>query len=95
MAKKKLSNIVEPSVRFGTDKNILEDLFDGPADDMPELKSVGYQKVGEGSHSWISFTITTKGREVIKVEVEEPNVRAIAEESAKIAFVNQFIDKEA
>lgn len=94
MAKKKLSQIVEPSIKFDGEKNILEKIFDGLPEDMPELKSVGYAKVSDGQHGFLSYTITSRGREIIKIEVEEPNLRAIAEESAKIAFVNNFSDPE-
>ena len=94
MAKKKLSQIVEPSIRMGDEKNLLEKIFDGLPEDMPELKSVGYAKIGEGQHAYVNYTITSRGREIIKIEVEEPNLRAIAEESAKISFVNHFTDPE-
>ncbi len=36
----------------------------------------------------------TKGTKVIKVDADEPNLRAIAEESAKISFVDTFMSAE-
>ena len=61
-------------------------------EDMPEIKSVGFGRVSKTSNSWISYVITTKGNEVISVEVDEPNLRQIAEESAKVSFINLFTD---
>lgn len=88
------SDIVKPIIRVNGEKHILESIFEGPLEDLPELKSVGYAPVKSGSHSWVSYVITTKGKEVINIEVSEPDLKAIAEESAKISFVNHFIDQE-
>jgi hypothetical protein len=95
MARAKNSkDVVQPSIRFGEEKHILETLFDGKQENMPEIKSIGYKRLDDKPNSWISYVITTKGREVVSIEVEEPNLRGIAEESAKIAFVNCFVDSE-
>lgn len=59
--------------------------------DMPEFKSVGYAKVGSG---WVSYVATFKGREVLSLVVAEPDMRQIAEEQAKISFVETFSDQE-
>lgn len=89
--------VLEPSVKstHDKDKHALEEIFSGPEDDIPEMKAVGYMKLGKGTNNWVSYTATIKGDRVLKLEVEEPNLREIAEESAKIAFVNNFIDQEA
>jgi hypothetical protein len=65
----------------------------GPEVDQPEIKSVGYMRVSPTSNSWVSYVITTKGDKVLSIEVDEPNLRQIAEESAKINFVSTFSDQ--
>lgn len=64
------------------------------SEDAPEIRSVGFMRISEASNTWISYVMITKGNKVIKVEVDEPNLRVIAEESAKIQFVQLFIDQE-
>lgn len=88
--KQQNSKVIEPIIRANGEPNVLETLFDGPEEELPTLKSIGYAKVG-GS-SWISYVMTTRGKEIIKIEVSEPNLRAIAEEESKINFVNCFVD---
>jgi len=81
-------------VRVEGEKHVLESLFDGDPAKLPIIKAVGYMPIREGSSGWVSYTITTRGREVMLIEVDEPNIRVIAEESAKVAFVTTFIDQE-
>ena len=64
------------------------------SEDAPEIKSVGFMRINPLSNTWISYVMTTKGNKVLKIEVDEPNLRGIAEESAKIQFVQLFIDQE-
>lgn len=59
----------------------------------PIVKSVGYCKI-PNSNLYLSFIIHTQGANVIKVEVEEPNLRPIIEESAKLNFVNIFMNQD-
>jgi hypothetical protein len=61
---------------------------------MPTIKSVGYARMGEGRHNWVSYVITSKGREVLSIEVADPDMRQIAEEQAKISFVESLVDQE-
>ena len=91
---KPYSDVVKPMIRANGERHVLEVIFDGDPDDMPVVKSVGYMPVKEGSSGWISYTITSRGREIISIEVDEPNIRPIAEENAKMAFVTAFIDQE-
>lgn len=89
---KEVKTVVEPSIKVeGAKPHPIEVLYSGDQESMPEVKSVGYMKV-PGTNQYVSYVITTKGSEVLKFEVEEPNLRAIAEESAKISFVTNFID---
>lgn len=81
--------IIQPIIRNNGEKHILEEMFEA-GDDLPEIVSVGYMRLSPNSKQWVSYTITSKGHEVIKIEVSEPDQRAIASESAKIAFVNTF-----
>lgn len=92
MAKKqtKASDIVKPIISGDSKPHALSELIDGG--EAPILTSIGYKQLS-GSNSWVSYVMQTRGREVISIEVDEPNVRAIAEDSAKINFVNKFMDQ--
>jgi hypothetical protein len=84
--------IVQPSIIFeGGKEHAMVTLFKGDEEKLPTIKSVGYMQV-PGTTQFVAYTLTSKGTEVLKIEVEEPNIRAIAEESAKISFVQSFID---
>ena len=94
--KELLSDIIRPSVQFdnvGTKAHVLAQIFDGNKKDLPIIKSVGVFNV-PGYSTYFSFVMQTKGREVISIEVEEPNLRSIAEESAKMAFIETFMTAE-
>lgn len=94
MAKKQISkkeNIVQPIIREEGKEHVLEKMFQGKQALMPTLKSVGYAPLEDGS--WVSFVITTKGTEVLLIEVDDPNTHAIAEESAKISFATQLMSQ--
>ncbi len=86
-------SVVKPSVTFlGGKDHVLEELL--KKDEAQELKSVGYARVNNlAGHTaaYVSYVITTKGDKVLKIEVEEPNLKAIAEEATKISFVNNFM----
>jgi len=85
-------SVVKPLVQVAGEKHLLDQMLeDGEA---PEMKAVGYMRMGKGPNAWVSYTVKFKGTEVTSIEIDEPNLRAIAEESAKIAFVNEFIDAE-
>ena len=59
---------------------------------MPTLTSIGYGPLGPDDQ-WVSYVIQSRGKEILSIEVAEPNVRAIAEESSKINFVERFVDR--
>jgi len=96
----KAPQIIFPDVRVAGENHPLEDMWiDG---NFPELKAVGCcpMKCGENAAGnpimrWMSYTMTTKGPNVTKIEISEPDIKAIAEETAKIAFVTHFIDQDA
>jgi hypothetical protein len=90
----KAADFIRPAIRSNGEKHVLEEIFEGDEDAMPTLKSVGFVKLKPGSTSWVSYTLITKGKEVLSMEVDEPNLRDIAEESAKIAFVSAFTEEE-
>lgn len=92
-SKKAPKDIVKPVVDFGPDakQNALVELFQ--QETPPELKSVGYAKV-PGTNRFVSYIIISKGTEVLSIEVSEPDLRAIAEDDAKINFVNSFMVTE-
>lgn len=84
-------SVVQPIVKFDAQKHLLDELID--KGEAPELKSVGYMQIKPGNN-WVSYVITTKGREVLKVEISEPDMKIVAEESAKISFVQTFVDHQ-
>lgn len=87
---KKAVEIV-PSIQVvGGRPNVLQNLFEGDHEKLPTLKSVGYGQI-PGTNTFVSYIIYSKGQNILKIEVEEPNLRAIAEESAKMFFVNTFM----
>ncbi len=90
--KKSKETVIKPSIQVAGDKHVFETLFEGEADNLPEIRSVGFMKVSPNSKDYVSYVITTKGTDVISIEVDEPNLKIIAEESAKTNFVNLFID---
>lgn len=83
---------IVPSIEVvGGKKHALIGMFDGDHANLPVLKSVGCGRV-PGTNTYLAYTIHSKGSNIIKIEVEEPNIRPIAEESAKIFFVNTFMN---
>ena len=90
----KAKSVVRPLIvlKGATSENVLKVLIDSK--DAPLLKSIGFRRASETSQSWVSYTVTTKGDKVISIEVDEPNMRQVAEESAKINFVTLFTDAE-
>ncbi len=85
---------IKPLVTIGNKKHVLQAIFDGDPQEMPELKSVGVIKLAS-TNTWVDYVITTKGKEVVSIEVGEPNLRQIVEDVAKINFVEQFMSVEA
>lgn len=79
---------VKPLIRSGDQKHAFEAMFE--SDKMPTLKSVGYAQL-EGTSHFVSYVLTTRGKEVLNIEVSEPNLRSITEDSAKITFIDQFM----
>lgn len=85
------TSFIKPLIRSNDEKHELETMVEN--DEAPEIKSVGYMPLKAGVRGWVSYTITTKGDKVINMEISEPDLRDIAEESAKIAFVQTFHDQ--
>lgn len=81
---------VIPSIEIAGHKNGFQALFEGDPAKIPTLKSVGYCQM-PGTNTFVSYKILSKGGKILKIECEEPNLRPIAEESAKIAFVSTFM----
>lgn len=88
--KREHKTVIEPSMRFvGDDEHILETIFKGNPDDMPEVKSIGYMRLPKGK--FVSYVLTSKGDKIINFYVEEPTTQVVAEESAKISFAREFM----
>lgn len=95
MAKKKQSaaEVIKPLVQVEGEKHILQEAYEA-GEDLPIITAVGFMRVAPGSKDFVSYKLKVQGREVISIEVGEPNLKAIAEDEAKIAFVTSFIDQE-
>lgn len=100
--KRKTDSIVAPTIIFegNTSKHPFEEQYLDP-EDAPVFKAVGIAPVlikkdgpGMSRKDYVTFVLTMKGREVIKVEPDEPNLRQISEEMGKISFVNTFLSEE-
>lgn len=97
-------NIVKPMIRTyapqeaGKPKipiiNFLEETFQKDPESMPVMTAVGYMKASKIKNDFASYIVTFQGTKVLKIEIGEPNLRAIAEDEAKISFVTEFTDRE-
>ncbi len=91
MSKAKITKLkIEPIVRFvNEDKpHMVETLLH--VENPPEIKSIGSIHV-PGTNTYVSFVMTTKGTEVLSLEVGEPNLKLIADDEAKINFVHHVL----
>lgn len=61
--------------------------------DEPELMAVGMARI-PGTNEYAAYTIKIVGDKVVKMTVDEPNLKRISEETAKIAFIDTFINSE-
>lgn len=89
---KKLEDIVQPTISFDGDKeHALKALF--KEDKAPVLKSIGYATIPgvERYGRYVSYVITSQGDKILNIEVGQPNLKAIAEDEAKISFVTEFM----
>lgn len=87
--KQEVKSIVKPTVSFNDSKeHVLATLL--AENSAPVIESVGVFKV-PNTNRYVSFVMKTQGKEVISIEVNEPDLRAIAEEAAKISFVDKFM----
>ncbi len=83
--------VVKPLVQ-GEKKHLLAQLFEGNSPELPILKSVGFGRI-EANGSWISYVIRSRGKEIISIEVSDPDQRSIAEDNAKTSFVTELVDQ--
>lgn len=88
---KKTQSVIKPSVRIDGAPHVMETLETEGS--LPTLRSIGFAPLGPGNQ-WVSYVMTSRGNEVISVEVDEPNMRQVAEESAKTNFVQLLMDKD-
>jgi hypothetical protein len=88
--------VVKPYIRVKGQPHRFEEL--DAQNKLPELTSIGLCKVSgldEGRRNdWISYVLKTRGREIISLEVSEPDHKAIAEDNCKTIFVNLFMNQE-
>jgi hypothetical protein len=93
MAKpKKTSDVIQEAVTFvgSTKEHALKALFDGEPESIPTITSIGYMGL-PGTNKFVSYIIKSKGKEILSIEVSEPDLRPVAEDDSKINFVNCFM----
>lgn len=89
-----VNSITDTTALPGTKEHAVMTLFKGGVEEtLPLITSVGCVKI-PGSRNYASYVITSQGSKILKVEVEEPNLKQIAEDCAKINFVNLFLSPE-
>lgn len=87
------ASIVQPNIKIAGHLNAFEQKFDQGT--LPLLKAVGCLNIDPlKKHQWVNYIITFQGEKIISIEVSEPNMRAIAQETAKIDFVTLFMDQD-
>jgi hypothetical protein len=100
------ATLVRPSIIFeGDELHPLQEILSSDPKNWPEIKAVGYMRLPrvydrkatnkvKDTGNFVSYIITIRGAEVVSIDVEQPDLRAIAEEATKIAFVDQFMQSE-
>ena len=84
----KVKSVIEPSIVIPEHTNPFVTYFD---DESPELTSVGFTRL-PNTNTYVSYTVHSKGGVITKIVCDEPNLKIVAEETAKISFVNYFVD---
>jgi hypothetical protein len=57
------------------------------------LESIGIVQI-PGTNTHVSFVIKTKGKEVLDIAIDQPDIHAIAIDQAKVNFVHKFMPHE-
>lgn len=84
-------SIIRPLIKVDGEDHILEEMErDG---EMPVLTAVGYAQLVEDKRMWVSYTVRFQGDKVLSIDVSEPDFKLIAEDSAKVAFVQELDDE--
>lgn len=84
------SSFIEPTMKF---ENHTNEFIKHVEEEQPELRAVGFARV-PGTNNYAAYVLIVKGDKVIKMTVDEPNMRNVAEEAAKIQFVDIFVNSE-
>lgn len=92
LTKDQAASIIKPIIAT-TDEHPLLAYFTQHPELLIPITSIGLMKLPD-TNRYISYTIISKGSEILSIEVAEPDLRAIAEEAGKIAFVENFMSKE-
>lgn len=91
-SKKAKLSIITPIIPEGAPQHIFQTMESEGA--LPILRSVGYARVAPNSRDYVAYVITSRGSEVLDIQVCEPNLQAIASDEAKISFVTLFEDQD-
>lgn len=83
-------SIVKPSILIEGDPHPLQKLEE--LGKLPELTAIGFTRLHDGKqHNWVSYVVKFQGDKVLSLEVDEPNMKGIAEEATKINFMNHLV----
>ncbi len=85
-----VQDVIRPSMEFEGHKN---SFIEYVKKDDPELTAVGYARI-PGTNTYASYVMKIKAGVVISMIVDEPNMKAVAEDSAKVCFVNELTREE-
>lgn len=91
--KKLKESLIQPSVIEDGHPHVFEKIWDGDQSKMPVLKSIGYVRL-PNTNQWVSYILTSKGKDVLSIEADSPNDRLVAEDATRVNFVSQFMDLE-
>ena len=83
----KESTFIEPTIQI---EGHVNPFIEHVKEDEPELTAIGYARV-PGTNNYAAYVITFKGGQITKMTVDEPNLKRIAEDSAKTMFVSELM----
>ena len=92
----KSENVIVPSVKINGEVHEMEKMFNElDISKLPILTSVGMIKLDNNRRNqYVSFVMTSQGSKVLKIEVDEPNLYAIAVDATKQSIMTRVIETE-
>lgn len=82
------SSFIKPIISIAGHTNDLVQLYE--SGDMPEMTAIGYHRISALKNEFISYVVKFRGKEVLSIEVSEPNLYQIAVDESKINFMEKL-----